>query len=545
MKIKKTMALLLSAAMAVTSLTGCGKSKATTLEGSDSNVQTAESNEGRTRLTAVFVKHSATKDVNEMQWLQELEDACNVEIEWQQISADWDQKKSTLFASGDIPDILINATTDSDYIQFSGVFEDMGTLIENNAPNVQLMFEEHPELKTLATMESGEIYGLPRYKRVWPFVTASMMINKTWLDNLGLKVPETWDELEQTLIAFRDEDPNGNGKKDEIPMMFNSFNGEYSPKLFLGSLGLPLSNNAADGYFAEDGVVKNYFVDERYKTLVKWLQKMNGEGLIDPECFTQDWDRYISRLRGNGDGETAAVGFTWGWAPEGWFESPLCDQYVVIEPLKYSEDSEEPIYINDEYYQNYGANAIAMSASCKNKEAAMRFIDGFYDKKVSMQVLFGGMNDQDKGISDNGDGTYTVLEPADPAKDSDSWKWENTFADNGPFYIADDMTLNLSAFMQNTIDSKKIYDQYNQLDPKKDVYPQAFMKYTQDDTNIMAMNQANINNMTESQSATWVFGTNDIDAEWDSYVEEVYDVGLKENLELRQKAYDSYVKTLE
>ena len=36
-------------------------------------------------------------------------------------------------------------------------------------------------------------------------------------DNLGLEAPTTVDELYDVLVAFRDNDPNGNGQKDEIP----------------------------------------------------------------------------------------------------------------------------------------------------------------------------------------------------------------------------------------------------------------------------------------------------------------------------------------
>ena len=72
-----------------------------------------------------------------------------------------------------------------------------------------------------------------------------------------------------------------------------------------------------------------------------------------------------------------------------------------------------------------------MSSKCENKEAAMRFIDAFYDEEVSIQVLFGGINDKDKGIKKNEDGTYEVLPPADTALDPGTWKWTNTMADNG------------------------------------------------------------------------------------------------------------------
>ena len=41
-----------------------------------------------------------------------------------------------------------------------------------------------------------------------------------WLDKLGLPIPETTDDLYNTLKAFKTQDPNGNGLNDEIPFSF-------------------------------------------------------------------------------------------------------------------------------------------------------------------------------------------------------------------------------------------------------------------------------------------------------------------------------------
>ncbi|MFD1909313.1 hypothetical protein ACFSQ7_43240 [Paenibacillus rhizoplanae] len=135
--------MVLAGCLTGLSLTGCSS------KGNSSDVGNDSSNtpEGKTKLKAIIVKHSLTKDVTQMKWLAEIEEKANVEIEWQQISADWDQKKSALFASGEIPDLLFNATSNSDFVQFNGLFEDLGPLIEKDAPNIQKMFSEHPELK--------------------------------------------------------------------------------------------------------------------------------------------------------------------------------------------------------------------------------------------------------------------------------------------------------------------------------------------------------------------------------------------------------------
>lgn len=70
-----------------------------------------------------------------------------------------------------------------------------------------------PELA--ATNPGGGKTGSEWQSQTW--------INKTWLDNLGLKMPTNWDELLTVLRAFKTQDPNKNGKNDEIPM--TAFNG--------------------------------------------------------------------------------------------------------------------------------------------------------------------------------------------------------------------------------------------------------------------------------------------------------------------------------
>ncbi|ULO09015.1 extracellular solute-binding protein [Paenibacillus sp. 19GGS1-52] len=542
MRVRGILTALLTGCIVIASLAGCSSSNRSETSDPGTNNTTE-----KTKLTAIFVKHSLTKDVNEMKWLTDLEEKANVEIEWQQISADWDQKKSALFASGEIPDLLFNATKNSDFVQFNGLFEDLSPLIDKSGTNIQKMFSERPELKALATQLDGKIYGAPRYKGIWPSSTASMFINKTWLDNLGLQVPTTWDELEKVLIAFRDGDPNKNGdNKDEVPMDFNPMGWDFTPKLLLGSLGLPLSNGVTDGYFTEDAQVKDFYVDDRFKTLMQFLQKLYSENLINKEVVTQDYSKYQSLARGSGT--TAKVGFTWGWETSDRVGNELKDQYITLPQLKQHADSTEELYwSNDNYYQNYGDNAISLSAKSKNKDAAMRFIDAFYEPTVSMQVLFGGMNDTDKGIKDNGDGTYQVLPPADSSLDPGSWKWTTTFADNGPMYIADDIKskLILGTDMQSVLKEKSVYDDLlKKVDPLTNVYPQVFMKYSMEDTNAMAMNQANINNITDQKWAQWMTTNVDIDSEWNEYVTSIETSGLAQNLEIRQKAYQEYLSTV-
>lgn len=544
MKKEKLVSLLLIGSMTAASLTACGGTE----NGEGAEAASADTGSEKVRLTALISKSGLTKDVNEFQWLKELEDKAGVEIEWQQITADWDQKKSAMFASGEIPDLLFAATADSDYVQYKGLFEDLTQLIETDAPNIQEMFQDHPETETMAKTEDGKIYGVPGYQAVWPKVSGTMLINKTWLDNLGLEVPGTWEELEEVLTAFRDGDPNGNGDpSDEIPMNFmNDFvsrSGGADILNMLGGTGIQLTDRAPYGYFVEDKQVKCCFVDERYKEFMKFLQKLFAEDCISQEVLTQDYSKYQSVCRA--DGKTARVGLTFAWESGDRFGNELKDQYIAIPQIKQAADTDNATYSYDFYGLNYHGNRVSVSSACKNKEAAMRFIDGFYEEEASIQVLFGGINEEEPCIKKNDDGTWEVLPPADPALDPGTWKWTNAFADVGPFYIRDEMQqkLKLGTDMIGALEEKSVYDaDLKSVDPKSNLYPQNFMKYAQEDINTMAMNQANIDNIADQTAAAWLTdASRDIDAEWESYVNSLNSAGLSQNLTIRQKAYERYL----
>ena len=178
--------------------------------------------------------------------------------------------------------------------------------------------------------------------------------------------------------------------------------------MLLGSEGITLTDGSGQGFFVEDGKVKNFLVDERYKKLVVFLNKLYKAGLINPEVFTHDYTKYQSVARGTGD--TAKVGFTWGWVASDRFGEQLAPQYTSMSPLTV-DSSTKASWSYDYNSLNYGSNMVVMSAKTKNKEAAMRFINELYNPQVSMQVLFGSIG---PNIKDNGDDSYSVLPPADP-----------------------------------------------------------------------------------------------------------------------------------
>lgn len=566
---KKVVAALLSVAMVATLLAGCGSGGGASTGSADSGESAsadsgtqadaagdeadasgddsqASAPSGETvKLKALAILHSLTQDVDDMEYVAEMEAEAGVDIEWELIRADWDTVKSTRFASGDIPDILINATNNADYMQYDGLFLDMSSYInEDLTPNIVQLFNEEPDCKALVTQMDGRIFCVPKFQGKWPSTNTVMFINQEWLDNLGLEMPTTFSELKDVLIAFKEQDANGNGDpSDEIPLDFNGWHGSaYSLLNWLGAFGIQLTNWAYDGYFAEDSTIKNYAVDERYKLFMEYVADLYANGVINTNAVTNDYSMFQSLSRGNEAGD-ALVGVVPGWEETDKFGPTLHTQYVPLPALEYDIDCEPGTYDvrwRDDYTGlNISSDRAVVSANCSNPEAAMRFIDRFYDQTHSVEALFGGITDGN--LEKTGDNSYKVLPPQDADTDPGTWKWTSTFADNAPMYIRRSSEVEMSEDMTYALEERKVYDDVLAKADETDTYPQMFMKYSQEDQNTMALTQANINQIINNQWSLWMTGEADIESTWDSYVQSVYDAGLEQVLEIRQKAFDAYL----
>lgn len=527
---RRTMLRSLAAATAVTA---AGGTLAACSSGSGSG--------GSNQLRILVLKHPLTKPMAQMAWTKQLEDVAGIPIAWEEVSADWDQKKSTMLAAGDVPDLIVGtgAISDSDLATYGTLFEDLSDDLDA-IPNVKEMLAAKPELTALATQSSGAIYAVPGYKRFWPPTVQHQYINRQWLDALGLEMPTTWDELYDVLVAFKEGDPTGTGAKvipmDWSPVGTTGF-GYFQSVLLLGSTGLPLSSGGGQGYFLQDGKVSNFLIDERYRDVMVFLSKCYAAGLISEEVLTQDYSAYQSAARGPGDG-VATVGFTWGWTRSDRFGPEIYEQYEAMPALAQKAGQTAPVaWSYDGFGENFPANQIVVSASTPNKEAALKVLNAFYDQEMSLQVLFGDIGPNIEKVDES---TYKVL-PAEDGTDPSTWKWTSTLADNGPMWIRDDITVELPTDLQEAIDETvPLQPAIDNMDLEKDVYPTQFIKMTAEDISAMALVNTTMLNTTQTKFADWITNGG-VEEQWDDYLATVKASGIEDNITKMQQYYDDYM----
>ncbi|KMK67358.1 carbohydrate ABC transporter substrate-binding protein, CUT1 family [Puniceibacterium sp. IMCC21224] len=201
-------------------------------------------------------------------------------------STDSIEAMNLLIAQGNMPDIVGGHLIQQPVNQYGpeGAFIPLNDLIEEHAPNITAFWDSHPGLKEAISSYDGNYYYIPylpdgKFGRAW-------YIRQDWLDALGLEQPQNVDELHTVLTAFRNDDPNGNGRKDEIPYFARQWE-EVNRLLTLWDARSSGSDTYHDFYVNDDGEVVHPYAQDAYRTALSNVAQWYEEGLIDPEIFTR------------------------------------------------------------------------------------------------------------------------------------------------------------------------------------------------------------------------------------------------------------------
>ena len=162
--------------------------------------------------------------VEDLELVQDWGKETGVYFDWTTIPAEGATEKiNLLLASGDeLPDVFWNlgdGKSGNVVCQYEdqNIFYPTNELIDEYMPTLKAVLDENPTYRTEITAPSGNTYGFPYIEEMMSCVLSPgpFVINKTWLDQLGLEVPTTVDEFTECLKAFRDAgDLNGNGIAD-------------------------------------------------------------------------------------------------------------------------------------------------------------------------------------------------------------------------------------------------------------------------------------------------------------------------------------------
>lgn len=385
MKQKQIIALVSATALAATALAGCGK----TSEESTQTTAVSEA-EGTAKEDLPLSKYPETVTVHlggslnpnaklpegmsyeNNSYLDFLSEDLNIKVvyDWIASSSDFDEKMNLCIGSGTIPELMnVNATQYRALLKYD-MIQPLDQYFDDYASDALKGYVESggEELKKCISNDKGEMMAIPA-----PNITAGgineMWIRQDWLDNLGLEVPRTWDELAAVAEAFVTQDPDGNGEADTIGIL-GPGNTDHMNAIGGNQFGLdPLfsSFQSYPQYWLqdEDGTVKYGSIQPETRTALEKIQKLYTDKLIDTEMLVRS-NCQEAVLSGK-------VGIFFGpwWIGYTVSDATLAgeaDWRAYFTPL--SEDGKYYTHMPDPT-----STYVVVSKSCKNPEAAIKIIN--------------------------------------------------------------------------------------------------------------------------------------------------------------------------
>ncbi len=522
---KKITSIILSVVLMTSMLAACtGGSQSSNGQTQNKSVESQESGEERTSYKVVLVRPSeGSLDFLETSVLQELEEKYNVDIEWDvYYNTDWSEQKSLLLAGGELPDAFFghSCQMDTDVEKNPELFVDLTDLIPENMPNFSKIMQEDEEMMALAKNRDGRIYGLPSREPFAPDSEITLYINQRWLDNLNLEMPQTYQELENVMRAFKEQDADGDGDPDNETVVTGF--GQGAMDLYLDSRGIlscfGLQMSRSINYMGlEDGTPVFVPSLEKYKDAVIWMHNLYKDGVLDQEWFTANASMNSAKN----------AGCVWTWYAPG-------EDFVPVEAV---EGPDGDRYADYDPSSSMHSGAFYITKNCENPEKLLQWVDDFYTDVITLETYFGPIPEC---VEDNGDGTYDVLLPEDGSSLDDS-AWKHSFKGWCPGYMTKAFESKVAIPVSTDTGKKLAEDSLNEQHVH-DNFPT--LKYTEEEADELAGIQSNLTNYAEMQYAHWVVDGG-IEEEWDAYLQQLEDMQLDRYVELQTQAYQAYLDSME
>ena len=488
------------------------------------------------------------------------EEKTNVSVTWNIATQDQFKEKVNLaFASAEQIDFVIaGGSVNTGYsmtevLKFSeqGVILPIDDLIENDSIYFKQRLEADQSWHDLITLPNGGIYAVPRMNECYHCMYyGKMWINQEFLKNVGLENPTTVEEFHEMLLAFKEQDANGNGDpNDEIPMMgaIDSFGAKIDTYLMSAFIYDDGENRL---FLDDDKNVVAAFAQPEFQEGLKYINTLFNDDLIHKESFTQ-----TREVRGKMNSQVfESIG---GAIPD--IHHGGSGTREVNEPLRWSEYEAIPPLVGPnglqttryDHYIKYqmGRTGGLIPATCKDPSLVFRWLDWFMSDEGTTMVLQGeeglGWNKPDEGATgvDGGPALYNpvYLQPSDEFYNNMVWGQDFPNFNSAAYRLAQQMPDDMFAVDGSGLEkylyklSSENYAPY--AFPVENLLPPLY--YSTDNVSEIAQLTTDINTYVEESIAKFVIGDMDIESDWDRYLTELNNLGLPKYLEIIQSTYDN------
>lgn len=537
MKKRRLMAAAMAAVMLTGTLAGCSAKSETSGteaakgEAGTSQAQTEETLEGslvskEPKEFTVFLNFNNMPFDSNWQVWQEAAKRTNISLKGTIFLSNSNEEEAfnLMMSSGNLADIIGYVDASSlEKLGRDGGMIPLNDLIKEHAPNIQKVLDEDARFRQTAYSLDGNIYQIPKNQELK--AAEFWWIRQDWLDKLNLKAPTTVDELHDVLYAFRNEDPNGNGLKDEIPLFDRAGWKQPDEYLYLWDTSLE--------FYPRDGKMKYEPLEENFKTGVSNMIKWYQEGLIDPEIFTRGASSRDTLLGGD------LGGCTHDWVSTANYNSTLQETIPGFQMVAIVPPADQNGVVK-ERVSRYPGVGWGISSQCKDPVTVIKFMDYFFTEEGSDLMNWGIEGDT---FTRDADGskhfTDTVLQ-----SELTPIGYLRSIGAQYRIGMCQDGDYEYATMKEDGIEANKLYNGHDEwFDDSLPPYLDGKMalKYTSDDETEYKNIMASIKPYVDEKFQSWILGVNDFDSEYDIFIKELKARGIDRALEINQKAYDTFL----
>lgn len=462
------------------------------------------------------------------------EEFTGVHIEFLEQSAETSADKFNLMlVSGDYPDLVngMDFTGGNDLAVESDFAMNIAEDIAEYAPNYQDIIDSDPSIIKTITTDEGNVVAFYTFNSEKQGTTEGAWIRGDWLADLNLENPKTYDQWEEVLTAFKTE------KGAEEPLMMPSDmvpSGNFLASGFGIAATFQSMMGAAYPYYVEDGEVKFGPLEEGYREYVTLINDWMNKGLIST-TFIQDNANPMGDVYSTNVSTGRSGIFFNGVGMISMFQANLTDadpngQLIACYDARKNEDD---VLHNANQDSIVGKMGITITTACENYELAMKWSDFWYTQDGVLLANYGILGESFE-FNENGIPYVTELVTNNP--DGLSLMDTQFMYSTDSVNRINDITKTRSTYTEAGLAARDIWD-YNRDDAN--TLPEA-VELNADEADEHSSIYSDINTRLQEGIAQFITGARLME-EWDSFVEELYDMGIEDCIALQQAAYDRYL----
>ncbi|MGG3307999.1 extracellular solute-binding protein [Paenibacillus sp. 2KB_20] len=505
---------------------------------------------------SVFAVQESGIDIPANKFTKHIEEQFNIKFNWQINPSDGAKEKRQIsLASGDYPDAYllthyIDEFSQADVLKYGqqGVLVPLNELIEQHGPNIKAAMEATPEMKALVTAPDGNIYGLGAYTECFHCSYPNKMwINTEWLKKLNLEEPKTTEEFRSMLQAYKTQDPNGNGKADEVPLSGSTE--DFGVRIIPYLMNSFVYDDDRNYLMMNGGKVESAAITPEWKEGLTYIKSLYDEGLIDPGAFTQNAEAF-KKIGENADAEILGAGA--GMHPAIFVNidpgNSRSAHYNPLPPL--SGPNGISYATHDAGGVSPGAKfVITNKASEEARVALIKMVDYMFTAEGQTNAATGmkgiDWTDPEPGDQALGEGVTPMVKTI-PMKEGEAphnagWsgmghfympkEYRDTWVQGTDIYASD-------GYERRLYNASLLYQGHE----PKEVFPIWSIWIDPSVIDEASMLQTNLKNYIEQNQLQFITDNKDLNKDWDAYVKGLKDLKLDRYLEILQTAYDQSAK---